>query len=49
MPSYSVARATIHDEIKKLERKGEQVISVNADGDGAWLVITVKAAKVETR
>lgn len=49
MPSYTVARAAIHDEIKKLERRGETVIAVQPDGDGAWLIVTVKASKVETR
>ena len=49
MPSYTVARAAIHDEIKRLERKGEHVVAVEPDGDGAWLIVTTKTAKVETR
>ena len=49
MPSYSVPRDAVHDEIKKLERKGERVVQIAADGEGAWLIVTAKAPKVETR
>lgn len=39
MPCYQISRAHLHEEVEKLERKGERVTSVVADG-AAFVVIT---------
>jgi len=49
MPAYSVSRAHLHEEISKIEDRGEIVVSVVPDGAALIVVTAARRAGIETR
>jgi hypothetical protein len=49
MPVHRIQRAGLDDEIAKIERSGETVITVVADGMSHLLVFTKPSSRVELR
>lgn len=49
MPVYSVSRAHLHDEILKIEARGEIVVWVVPDGAALIVLTAARHTGVETR
>lgn len=51
MPVHRIPRATMHEDVRSIEREGEQIVSVAADGPDHVLVATIwfGTAALETR
>jgi hypothetical protein len=52
MPIHHIPRARLDEDVRDIERQGEEIVSVTVDTDGRYLVVTryrVAPTQYETR